>query len=49
MPLEFLRNGIEKFLTARWRDSSVKRNCQTVKLGNGPNPCGQRSSKDLYF
>src|SRR6267378_2230160 len=49
MPLEFLRNGIEKFLTARWRDSSVKRNCQTVKLGNGPNPCGQRSSEDLYF
>src|SRR5260370_9092678 len=49
MLLECLRNGIEKFLAARWRDRTINRRCQTVKLADSPDRCGQRSSKDLYF
>src|SRR5258708_15345836 len=46
---EFLRNGIEKFLAARWRDRAIKCKCQTVQLADSPDSRGQRARELLHF
>src|SRR6267154_6783419 len=44
---EILSNGVEPFLTSRWRDPSVK--CQSVKFGDIPDPFDESAREEFHI